>query len=97
MRAWGVRQLGLGSSLLSDTSTVFRDRYGDIQLEVNGEYRYPLTTIAGVKINGALFVDIGNIWNLKVDVANPDSKLTLSRLWKDAAIAAGTGIRIDFN
>ena len=97
MRAWGVRQLGLGSSLLSDTSTVFRDRFGDIQLEADLEYRYPVTTIGGVKVNSALFVDMGNIWNLKNNVNNPGSKLTLNRLLTDIAIGAGTGLRFDFN
>jgi hypothetical protein len=97
MRAWGVRQLGLGSSLLSDTSTVFRDRFGDIQLEADLEYRYPLTTIGGVKVNSALFMDMGNIWNLKNNVNNPNSKLTLNRLLTDIAIGAGTGLRFDFN
>lgn len=97
MRAWGVRQLGLGSSLLSDTSTVFRDRFGDIQLEADFEYRYPLTTIGGVKVNSALFVDMGNIWNLKNNVSNPNSKLALNRLLTDIAIGAGTGLRFDFN
>ncbi len=97
MRAWGVRQLGLGSSLLSDTSTVFRDRFGDIQLEADFEYRYPLATIGGVKVNSALFVDMGNIWNLKNNVSNPNSKLALNRLLTDLAIGAGTGLRFDFN
>ena len=97
MRAWGVRQLGLGSSLLSDTSTSFRDRYGDIQLEADLEYRYPIATIGGVKINSALFVDMGNIWNLKNNISNPNSKLALDKLLTDIAIGAGTGLRFDFN
>jgi len=97
MRAWGVRQLGLGSSLLSDTSTTFRDRFGDIQLEADLEYRYPITTIGGVKVNSALFVDMGNIWNLKNNVNNPDSKLALNKLLTDIAVGAGTGLRFDFN
>ena len=97
MRAWGVRQLGLGSSLLSDTSSKFRDRFGDIQLEADLEYRYPITTIGGVKVNSAFFVDIGNIWNLKNNVDNPNSKLALNRLLTDIAIGAGTGLRFDFN
>lgn len=97
MRAWGLRQLGLGSSLLSDTSTSFRDRFGDIQLESDFEYRFPITTIGGVKINSAFFADMGNVWNLKNTVANPESKLTIDRFWHDIAIGAGTGIRFDFN
>lgn len=97
MRAWGLRQLGLGSSLLSDTSTSFRDRFGDIQLEADFEYRFPITVIGGVKVNSAFFADMGNVWNLKNSVENPESKLTLNRFWHDIAIGAGTGLRFDFN
>jgi outer membrane protein insertion porin family len=97
MRAWGLRQLGLGSSLASDTSTGFRDRFGDIQLEGDFEYRFPITTIGGVKVNSAFFADMGNIWNLKNNIENPESKLTLDRFWHDIAIGAGTGLRFDFN
>ena len=97
MRAWGIRQLGLGSSLLSDTSTIFRDRFGDIQLEADLEYRFPLATIGGVKVNSAFFVDMGNIWNLKNNINNPNSKLALDRLLTDIAVGAGTGLRFDFN
>ncbi|MCW3111716.1 MAG: surface antigen, partial [Segetibacter sp.] len=97
MRAWGLRQLGLGSSLASDTSTGFRDRFGDIQLEADFEYRFPITTIGGVKVNSAVFADMGNVWNLKNNIENPESKLTLNRLGRDIAIAAGTGLRFDFN
>ncbi len=97
MRAWGVRQLGLGSSLLSDTNTTFRDRFGDIQLEANIEYRFSLFAVGSMKVNSAVFVDIGNIWNLKNDVDNPDSKLALNKLYNDIAIAAGIGLlRLDF-
>lgn len=97
MRAWQIRQLGLGSSLLSDTSGSFRDRFGDIQLETNLEYRFPLTVIGGVKVGSALFTDLGNIWNLKSNIENPNSKLTWNRFFKDIAIGAGTGLRFDFN
>ena len=97
MRAWGLRQLGLGSNLQSDTSSTFRDRYGDMQLEVNLEYRYPIFTIGGVKFNGALFTDIGNIWNVRKESQLPDGEFSISRLGKDIAIALGTGVRMDFN
>lgn len=97
MRAWPLRQLGLGSSLLSDTSVIFKDRFGDIQMEANIEYRFPVATISTVKINSAFFLDMGNIWNLKNNIANLDSKLEWSRFARDIAIAAGTGLRLDFN
>ncbi|MGI8950547.1 MAG: BamA/TamA family outer membrane protein [Chitinophagaceae bacterium] len=98
MRAWALRQLGLGSSLLSDTaSSLFRDRYGDMQLEANIEYRYPLANIGGVNIGSALFMDVGNIWNIRNDPNNPKGTFSFNRLGTDIAIAAGTGIRFDFN
>ena len=97
MRAWGLRLLGLGSSLLSDTSSAFRDRYGDMQLETNLEYRYPLMHFSSLDIKGALFTDVGNIWNLRTDPNNPLGVFSFSRLGQDIAIGVGTGVRFDFN
>ena len=99
MRAWGLRQLGMGSSIQSDTisTTNYRDRFGDMQLEANVEYRFPIATIAGVKVASALFTDIGNVWNVKKDVSDPKANFTFSNLVKDIAIGAGTGLRIDFS
>jgi len=97
MRAWGLRQLGLGSSLLSDTSSTFRDRYGDMQLEGNVEYRYQLAHFTSVNINSALFVDAGNVWNIRKDPNNPNAEFNINRLAEDIAIGAGTGLRFDFH
>ncbi|PZP45101.1 MAG: hypothetical protein DI598_13780 [Pseudopedobacter saltans] len=97
MRAWSLRQIGLGNSRLSDTSTTFRDRYGDMMLEGNIEYRYPIITLGGVKVKGAIFTDIGNIWNVRKDTANPQGRFSVKDLGKDIAIGVGTGIRLDFD
>lgn len=97
MRAWNLRQLGLGSSLLSDTSSTFRERYGDIQLETNIEYRYRIANIGGVLIGSALFADIGNIWNWKHDPNNPLAQFSFNNLGHDIAIGVGTGLRLDFS
>lgn len=100
MRAWGLRQLGLGSSKQSEASASansYRDRFGDFQLEANIEYRYPLATIAGVKIGSALFADIGNIWNLKSNTIDPEAKFSFTNLGRDLAIGVGTGVRVDFS
>jgi outer membrane protein insertion porin family len=103
MRAWGLRQLGLGSSKLWELDTdpnAYRDRFGDMQLEANIEYRFPLFEVAGIKIASAVFADIGNIWNLKESDPSHPNQLALfdfARLYKDLAIAAGTGLRIDFS
>ncbi len=99
MRAWGLRQLGLGSSNTYDSilTSSFRDRYGDMVLEFNAEYRFTMATIAGVKIGSALYSDIGNIWNLKKDPTDPKASFSLSNLANDLAIGVGTGLRLDFS
>ncbi len=98
MRAWGLRQLGLGSSNSYDSisTSSFRDRYGDLAIEGNIEYRFNIATVAGVKIGSALYSDIGNIWNTKKNPSDPNSVFSISNLGKDLAIGVGTGVRIDF-
>lgn len=97
MRAWPLRQLGLGASKISDTALSYRDRFGDVQFETNIEYRFKLANFNGFKIESAFFADVGNIWNLRSQNGNPNSEFSLQHFYRDLAIAAGTGIRIDFN
>ena len=97
MRAWGLRQLGLGTSIVSDTSSTFRDRYGDMLLEANAEYRFTVAQFSSVKIGGALFSDIGNVWNLHENSAAPGSKFYFKNLGRDVAVGVGTGVRFDFS
>ncbi|MBW0177842.1 BamA/TamA family outer membrane protein [Sediminibacterium sp.] len=98
MRAWGLRQLGLGSSVFSDTvNSSYRDRFGDMQLETNIEYRFQLASLGSFKIGSAVFADIGNIWNLKKNAQDPDSRFSFGNLGKDLAIGIGTGLRFDFS
>jgi outer membrane protein insertion porin family len=104
MRAWQVRNLGLGSSQYYSDPTNNVDnldlRYGDIKLEFNGEYRFLLGTLFGIKFKSALFTDIGNIWDWKpIDTSalGQGSDFQLNRFYKEFAIDAGTGLRLDFN
>lgn len=97
MRAWPLRQLGLGSSIQNDTASGFKDRFGDMQLEMNLEYRFKIMTIAGIDVDGACFIDAGNIWNIAKDPNNPNSEFQFKTLYKDLAIGVGTGLRLDFN
>ena len=98
MRAWRLRQLGLGNSFEQDTAT-FKDRLGDIYMELNGEYRFNITKLIGYPIEGALFTDIGNVWNrFSQNPLKPeDGVFALKYLARDLAIAAGFGIRWDFS
>jgi len=97
MRAWGLRQLGLGNSIISDTATSYRDRFGDMQLEANIEYRFRITTLSSFKFDGALFTDIGNVWNVRQQANNPGSEFLFKRFFDDIAIGVGSGLRMDFS
>jgi len=99
MRAWGLRQLGLGSSQFYDTSSKSQsfDRFGDFQLEANLEYRFPLFQWGSYKIGSAVYTDIGNIWNIRDTELDPAAGFKFNKLYKDIAVAVGTGIRMDFN
>lgn len=116
MRGWQVRQLGLGSSKYYDTAGSHYDtagkitgrtpldRFGDVQLEANVEYRFQLGTIGPVKVLSALYVDAGNIWNRQVIVDAPSitkeafqgSDFKFDRFYREIAVDAGTGLRFDF-
>jgi outer membrane protein insertion porin family len=101
MRAWRLRQLGLGSSNQSETDTAsnaFRDRFGDMQLEFNVEYRFQLATIGSFKIGSALYADIGNVWNIKRAAStDSDTRFSLNSFTRDMAIGIGTGLRFDMS
>ena len=89
MRAWGVRSLGPGSYVYPDSTDIIY-AMGDVKLEANFEQRFP---IAGV-LNGALFIDAGNIWTL--NNTEEGAQLT-TNIIKDIAIGTGTGLRLDFS
>ena len=95
MRAWQLRQLGPGSSLSSDTAR-FTDRFGDIHLEFNAEYRRRIARMFGYYLEGAIFADVGNIWN-HYNLADGQGKFEFKNLGRDIAIATGLGFRWDLN
>ena len=101
MRGWGLRRLGPGSTVKNyqnyppEVGDPFRG--GEIQIEANIEYRFYLATIAGVKVNSALFTDIGNVWFRTPNPDYPDGTFKFDKFYKDLAVAVGTGVRLDFN
>lgn len=91
IRAFRVRSLGPGTFQPDLTSSfTFFDQTGDIKLEGNVEFRFPIVSI----IKGALFVDGGNIWNLRENESLPGSRFS-GEWYKELAIGGGFGIRID--
>ena len=99
MRAWQVRQLGIGSSRYFDTASQGLDRFGDIQLEGNIEYRFNLGNLFGIKFKSALFTDIGNIWyrSNNYDPKYVGANFNINKLYTDIAVGAGTSLRADFD
>ena len=96
MRAWSVRKLGPGSSLKSFERGSAPDRFGDIRLEGNLEYRYYITKLVGFPLEGALFTDVGNVWFKRVNEDFDSGEFHIRYLWRDLAVGMGTGFRIDF-
>lgn len=93
VRAWQLRELGPGSlkdTMAQDQNILFYQA-GDFKLEFNAEYRFDLFWV----LEGAAFIDIGNVWDLSSDA---DSKTRLSwDFYKDLAIGAGVGLRFNFD
>jgi outer membrane protein assembly factor BamA len=90
MRAWIYR--GLGPGAFSDPGTNI-DQMGDIVLEGNIEYRFPIYNF----FKGALFVDAGNIWLLNKDDSYQDAEFRFNTFYKQIAMDGGLGLRFDFN
>ena len=89
MRAWRFRTLGPGSY----TGSGDYERVGDIQLEGNLEYRFPIISF----FKGAFFVDAGNIWNLKQTPTFPGGEFAWNTFAKEIALDMGLGVRLDFS
>ncbi|HLO83347.1 MAG TPA: BamA/TamA family outer membrane protein [Chitinophagaceae bacterium] len=99
MRGWQIRKLGIGSSVYFDTlaNGTFNDKYADIRLEANLEYRFNLFRLFGFWFRGALFTDVGNIWfRNDLDGQLPGAEFSLAKLNKDLGVSSGAGMRMDF-
>lgn len=90
MRGWALRSLGPGNYKPLENRTY--NRMGDIQLETNIEYRFP---IYGV-FRGALFADLGNVWLVRDNPLYPEGVFNLGKFYKEFALDAGIGFRFDF-
>jgi len=91
IRAWQVRSLGPGSYDVPE-ETQFINQTADIKLEANAEYRFKLFWI----LEGALFLDAGNIWTFNEDPARPGAMFRFDDFINDIAVGTGTGFRFDF-
>jgi outer membrane protein assembly factor BamA len=95
VRAYVARGLGPGSYKSPDSAAArfFVDQAGDIKLEANTEYRFPIVSI----LKGALFVDAGNIWLLREDPSRPGGKFSGKTFLDEIAVGTGFGLRLDLS
>lgn len=85
-RGWRAFDLGPGNSQNKDE---FNE--ANFKLAFNAEYRF--TLIGAIK--GAVFTDVGNIWNVANDVNEREARFNGIEDLRDLAAAAGFGVRYD--
>ena len=98
MRGWQARTLGPGLSATLSNLFAIPSQIGDMKLEANLEYRFPLFW----KLEGALFADAGNVWDLPSDENADldfvqDSQFRLKNLPQSIALDWGLGIRVNLD
>lgn len=87
-RAWTAYSLGPGSS---ETTNEFNE--ANLKLVFSLEQRFNIFD----NLNGAVFLDAGNIWNVLDDVEDDNATFTSFNSLKDIAIGSGFGLRYDFS
>lgn len=87
-RAWTAYNLGPGSSNNTDE---FNE--ANFKIHLSAEQRFGLFG----NLRGALFVDVGNIWNILDNVEDEDATFNGFKSLKDIAIGSGFGLRYDFD
>ncbi len=93
VRGWSVRSLGPGGYKGDENSLDYVNHTGDIKLDLNLEYRTHLFW----KLNGAVFIDAGNVWTIRNRELQPEGLFKFNRFYKQLAAAYGLGIRFDLD
>ncbi len=99
VRAFRIRSLGPGTYNEEDdinSDGTFFDQTGNIRLEANIEYRFPLFSF----FKGAVFADAGNVWNsvsnpVFVDEEGNETDKFTSNFINELGMGTGFGLRID--
>lgn len=90
IRAFAARTLGPGRYQVPD-SLAFADQGGDIKIMLNSELRFPIVSV----LQGAAFVDAGNIWLRNEDPARAGSGFQFKNIFNEMAVGTGLGLRVD--
>ncbi len=86
-RGWQAYSLGPGASL-----SVNDFNEANLKLSLNLEYRFNIFN----SLNGALFTDAGNIWNISDNVEDEKLKFKGEKSFQEIALGTGFGLRYDF-
>lgn len=87
-RGFKAYRLGPGSS-----GSILDYNEANMKITLNLEYRFP---ILGA-LKGALFTDVGNIWNVADNTRFDEYKFKDLSSLKDVGLSTGFGLRYDFN
>ena len=93
VRGWRVSELGPGKFKGTDGRIDFINQTGDVKLDLNAEYRSSLFW----KLQGALFIDAGNIWTLRNYAEQPGGQFKFTEFYKQIAASYGMGLRLNFD
>ena len=93
IRAFAVRSIGPGRYHPANSSWSYVDQVGDFKFEVNAEYRFPIVG----SLEGAVFLDAGNVWLMRDDESRPGGKIEARHFFKDIALGTGGGLRYDLD
>ncbi len=94
LRGFPARSVGPGIYAPPDSIAYLNiDQTGDIKIESNLEYRFPITK----HLKGAAFLDIGNVWLVNEDTSRIGGKFRFNQFHKELAASGGFGLRIDLN
>ena len=94
VRAFRIRSLGPGTYNADTDDNVddtFFDQTGNIRLEANIEYRFPVYSF----LKGAVFADAGNVWNSKTNPVFDGKDKFTSNFINELGMGAGIGLRVD--
>ena len=90
MRGWQARALGPGGVEPWTEYFLIPSQTGELKMEANVEYRFPIFW----KLEGALFGDVGNVWNLRGTDITERSGFSFDTIAADWGL--GLRVNLDF-
>lgn len=110
LRGWQARSIGPGSYIKPPDNSgpgFINFQQANFKLEANAEFRSVLTNIWTTRLDGAVFLDAGNVWTWKVDTSRQGSQFRFDELkdddgavinepfYQQIAVNTGIGLRWD--